>query len=94
MCTKTPNAVLVRGSVVRSKSGHDANSFYVVVKCAEESAWIADGRRRKVEQPKRKNIKHLALTTTVVGEEDLATNKKIRRALWGFNFGPDSPVAG
>jgi len=93
MCEKQTNAVLVTGSVVRSKSGHDADSFYAVVRICGEFAWIADGRRRKLERPKKKSKKHLALTCTVLSEEDLQTNKKIRRALWGFNFGPDSPVA-
>ena len=84
---------LERGTVVKSKAGHDAGSFYVVLKAESDFVWIADGRRRKSEKPKRKNIRHIAKTNRIVPEEDLLTDKKIRRVLWELNFGLDSPVA-
>ena len=34
-------------------AGHDKNRFYVIVKIENESVFIADGKRRKVEDPKR-----------------------------------------
>ncbi|MBC8610809.1 Uncharacterised protein [uncultured Ruminococcus sp.] len=87
------NTSLERGTVVKSKAGHDAGSFYVVLKAESDFVWIADGRRRKSEKPKRKNIRHIAKTNRIVPEEDLLTDKKIRRVLWELNFGSDSPVA-
>ncbi len=100
------NTSLERGTVVKSKAGHDAGSFYVVLKAEHDAGsfyvvlkaesdfvWIADGRRRKSEKPKRKNIRHIAKTNRIVPEEDLLTDKKIRRVLWELNFGSDSPVA-
>lgn len=94
MCEmKCSNDSLTRGCVVKSKSGHDAGSFYAVVSVQGGLATIADGRRRKLEKPKRKNIRHLAKTNTVLHEDELATDHKLRRALWDFNFDPDSSVA-
>ena len=90
---RNTQALLKRGSVVRSAAGHDAGSFYVVLKAEAEFVLIADGRRRKAEKPKRKNIRHISKTNQVVPEEDLLTDKKIRRALWELNFGSGSPVA-
>lgn len=87
------NTSLERGTVVKSKAGHDAGSFYVELKAESDFVWIADGRRRKSEKPKRKNIRHIAKTNRIVPEEDLLTDKKIRRVLWELNFGSDSPVA-
>lgn len=81
------------GSIVKSKSGHDGGSFYVVVSLDGEFAYIADGRRRKVANPKKKNLKHLAKTNQVVTAEDFETDKKLRRVLWDYNFGPVNPVA-
>jgi ribosomal protein L14E/L6E/L27E len=84
---------LQRGKIVKSMSGHDAGSFYVVLKVEGMFVWIADGRRRTVEKPKKKNQKHLAKTAVIVSEEDLQTDKKIRRVLWDYNFGSVDPVA-
>lgn len=81
------------GSVVKSKSGHDSGSFYVVVALEGEFAYIADGRRRKVAKPKKKNVKHLAKTSRVVDTKDFETDKKLRRVLWDYNFGSLNPVA-
>ncbi len=81
------------GSIVKSKSGHDSGSFYVVVSLEGEFAYIADGRRRKREKPKRKNLKHLARTNAVVSAKDFETDKQLRRVLWDYNFGPINPVA-
>ena len=84
---------LKRGIIVKSKSGHDQGSFYVVLKAEDGFVWIADGRRRKCEKPKRKNPKHLAPTAFMASEEDLQSDKKIRRVLWNLNFGSADPVA-
>ena len=42
------------GQVVLSKAGKDSGSFYAVVLEEKDFAYIADGRLRKVEKPKRK----------------------------------------
>lgn len=50
--------MLEYGEVVFSAAGHDKGSFYAVVGAGEDgSPLIADGKRRKLVSPKRKNPK-------------------------------------
>ncbi len=73
------------GQVVLSKAGKDRGSFYAIVLEDDEFAFIADGRLRKVEKPKRKRKKHLAPTKTVLEGKCLETNKELIKALSKFN---------
>ena len=51
---------LVPGQIVKSKSGHDkGNVFFVVEVLDDDYVLIADGDRRKSENPKKKKVKHL-----------------------------------
>lgn len=75
---------LACGAIVRSICGKDKDKFLVVLGIDEEgNAMVSDGDKRPVENPKRKNPKHLRLTGTVIGQDDL-TNKKIRSLLRDF----------
>lgn len=74
-----------RGTVVKARAGRDKDNFFVVLNFDGQYATICDGKRRKLEKPKRKKEKHLSLTCTKVLEEDLSTNRKIRKALSSFN---------
>jgi ribosomal protein L14E/L6E/L27E len=73
-----------RGQVVRSLAGHDKGSFLAVLEIAPPCVVVADGKRRPLERPKRKNLFHLAPTGTVLPEEALKTNRAIRGALAPF----------
>ncbi|NPV74430.1 MAG: RNA-binding protein [Pelotomaculum sp.] len=56
------------GHLVCSVQGRDSGRFYLVVGIEGESrVLVADGEGRKVENPKRKNIKHLKIYGTVAG---------------------------
>jgi ribosomal protein L14E/L6E/L27E len=49
------------GQIVMSKAGRDKGRLFVIMEIAsEEYVLLADGDLRKVENPKKKNIKHLA----------------------------------
>lgn len=78
---------LQRGSVVRSISGRDKNTFHTVVELGQDEVFVADGKTRKLAKPKRKNIKHVASTNTVLDLSEITTDKKLRAALWPFNYG-------
>lgn len=78
------------GSVVRSISGRD-KGFFTVVKIDRRFAYLADGRSRLLEKPKRKNPKHLRVTNTVFDPMRMKTNKKLKQALWPFNYGGLAP---
>lgn len=70
-----------RGQIMRSLAGHDKGDFQTVLKTEGVFAYVADGKRRKLESPKKKKLMHLAPTGTVLGEECLSTNRQIRTAL-------------
>ncbi len=57
---------ITRGSVVYSLLGHDSGRFYAVIRLEGEYAWIADGKVRKVDAPKKKKLKHLYSTGEVI----------------------------
>lgn len=71
------------GSIVKAKAGRDKGGFFIVLDTDAEYAYIADGRRRKVEHPKRKKLIHLAPTNTVI-EGSFETNPQIKRILKEF----------
>ncbi|MDE5910934.1 MAG: KOW domain-containing RNA-binding protein [Clostridia bacterium] len=50
------------GDIVQSKSGHDAKRYFVVIATLNENyILIADGKSRRLESPKQKNVKHVKL---------------------------------
>lgn len=77
---------VVRGSIVRAKAGRDKDGFFVVLKVESGYAYIADGRTRKIEKPKKKKLIHLSPANTVI-EGSLETNPQIKRALSQFENG-------
>ena len=54
--------MLKRGSVVVSSAGKDKGSYLAVLLTDASGLWIADGRRRPLERPKRKNPRHVTET--------------------------------
>jgi ribosomal protein L14E/L6E/L27E len=64
-----PDAVV--GMIVTSRAGRDAGDRYVVVGVAEgDTVLVADGRKRAVDRPKRKNVKHLIVHGPAHGVAD------------------------
>ncbi len=77
-CPQDERSIL--GTVVIATAGRDAGRMFVIVGTQGKDALIADGKTRKLEKPKRKNIKHLKATNTVLQTEDL-TDKGLRKKL-------------
>lgn len=76
------------GSVVKATAGRDKGKIFVVIDfCDEKFTVIADGRSRRIENPKKKSVKHL----TVINEIDThaaaaladgkLTNLKLRKII-------------
>jgi ribosomal protein L14E/L6E/L27E len=79
----------VRGRVVLSAAGRDRGGFLVVLNAQAHSAVVCDGKRRSLEHPKKKNLRHLSVTGTLLPESSMQTNREVRRALAEFrNKGP------
>ena len=75
---------LMKGSVVRAEAGRDGGGFFGVVGTDEKYCFIADGRSRKLSSPKRKNIKHIRITDSMIDLNDI-TDKKLRNTLKQFS---------
>ena len=75
-----------KGSIVRATAGRDKGGYFVVLGVEGTYAMIADGKRRQVQHPKRKKLKHLAPTHTVY-DGSTETNPQIRKAIREFNGG-------
>ena len=75
-----------KGSIVRATAGRDKGGYFVVLGVEGTYAMIADGKRRQVQHPKRKKLKHLAPTHTVY-EGSIETNPQIKKILRDFNGG-------
>jgi ribosomal protein L14E/L6E/L27E len=73
-------------TLCKSSAGHDKGSWYVIVRQESGFVWIADGRRRKLQFPKKKNIQHIERTRKTTVLENY-TDKSLREALWQYNFG-------
>ncbi len=71
------------GSVVRAKAGRDKDGFFAVTAVEKDFCYIADGKSRKLLSPKRKNIKHISLTSSMIDINDI-TDKKLRTLLKSF----------
>ncbi len=69
------------GSVVVSKAGKDKDTMLAVVKIAEDGIYVCNGKDRPLENPKRKNPKHLAVTHYALTVEETATNRSLNKAL-------------
>lgn len=71
------------GQVVKSKAGRDKGRIFLVYKVIDnQNVLIVDGDLRKLDNPKKKKIKHLIIYNTILPEleEKLASKIKINNA--------------
>ena len=57
------------GMLVKSKAGHDKDSIYIVIKEDERFVYLADGKLKSVEHPKKKSIKHVQPIKKIKSDE-------------------------
>lgn len=80
------------GDIVFSKAGRDKEQPFVVLKVIDtQYVFLADGRTRRVDKPKKKKLKHLLKSGHVAQavkeklEADMkVTNPDLKRALAEF----------
>ncbi|MBO5556085.1 MAG: KOW domain-containing RNA-binding protein [Oscillospiraceae bacterium] len=82
---------LTKGNVVRSVAGHDKGDLFLILREEGDFVWLADGKRRKIETPKKKRRKHVVSagvwTHPVIGrltDGEPVLDSEIRRALAAF----------
>lgn len=71
---------VVPGTVVISSAGHDSGRYAVVTGVDGRYVYIADGKERKLDSPKKKNIRHVRATKELIELSGL-TDKKLRVTL-------------
>ncbi len=49
------------GMLARSKAGHDAGKIYVIIDVDDTYVYLADGRIRTLDCPKKKKKKHVQI---------------------------------
>lgn len=64
------------GNIVFSKCGHDKGEIFIVVAKDESYYYLADGRRRLVDKPKKKKFKHVQITNFCFDEIAFRLNIK------------------
>lgn len=72
-----------KGNMVVSLAGHDRGIACIVLHEEGDFLWVADGRTRKVESPKKKRRKHVRLITGEDGKPKrfdgtMLTNRFVR----------------
>lgn len=72
---------LVKGQVVFSRKGRDTGKAYVVVGLEGERALLCDGGKRTLSEPKRKNLRHINSSMTVLEPQQIDTDGNLKAAL-------------
>lgn len=73
------------GMLAVSKAGHDKRKIYVITGEDDEYVYLADGRKRTVAAPKKKNKKHIQIIRNIQterpndGYSDLEIKRTIKR---------------
>lgn len=83
------------GQVVKSRAGRDKGRIFLVLNIVDDQhVSLVDGDLRKLDNPKRKKIKHLIVYNTVLQELNYKLDNKmkinnayIRKLLEPFNKG-------
>ena len=69
-----------KGMVVISRAGRDNGKPMAVTDIKDGFVYVCDGKERPLENPKKKNPKHLAKTNRTIELEQI-TNRKLRTVL-------------
>ena len=84
------------GTIVLAEAGRDQDGLFFVVGESEGFLHIADGKRRKLSHPKRKNPQHLRTVLAEDFEDPVmeklkqgtpVSDRELRRALAAFKEG-------
>ncbi len=88
---------IAKSNIVKAIAGRDTGSYFFVLATEGDFLLLADGKRRRLESPKRKRRKHVELVArsqSPVAEKirsnEKITNSELRRAIAAVSSGnPD-----
>jgi ribosomal protein L14E/L6E/L27E len=75
------------GRIVISKTGHDKDCAYVVIKERDRLVTLVDGAKRTFSNPKKKNKLHIMNTNSFVDDIANCEDGEIRKVLLRFRKG-------
>ena len=85
---------IAKSNIVKSIAGRDAGDLFFVLETQGDFLLLADGKRRRVETPKRKRRKHVVLVsqtetplTMKIRSSDKITNSELRKAITAIGGG-------
>ena len=85
---------IAKSNIVKSIAGRDAGDLFFVLDTEGDFLLLADGKRRRVESPKRKRRKHVILVpqsdTPLAGKirsNEKITNSELRKAIAAMSGG-------
>ena len=92
---------IAKSNIVRSVAGRDTGSLFFVLATEGDFLLLADGKQRRLENPKRKRRKHVALvgeSHSLVAEKirssEKITNSELRKALAAYTGGGNQDQEG
>ena len=72
----------MEAKLARSTAGHDCGKIYVVIREEPGSVWLADGRYKTRNSPKKKNRHHIqVIKKECVSDPNALTDVEIKRLL-------------
>ena len=72
---------LRKGQIVKSVKGHDKGDLLMIADFDEKRVLLCDGKQRKLNKPKVKNLRHVELTGFEVDIKEVDTDRKLRKTL-------------
>lgn len=77
-----------QGGLAKSLAGHDKDHYFIILADCGEYVSLVDGKFRKLENPKRKNKKHIQLINPTdetlsckLAAEETVMDEEIRRII-------------
>lgn len=81
------------GQIVISKAGRDHGNIYIIFEFKGEYVYLVDGDSRRIENPKKKKVKHIQPTNIVIESlkeknysEMKISNADIRKQLQEYSY--------
>ena len=86
-----------RAHLVEATAGREKGKIFYVMDAEGEYLFLADGKSRRVEAPKRKKLKHVRFiadtgdrVATKIRQSEKITNSELRKAIAAHRGGADN----
>lgn len=76
---------ICKGMLVYSRAGRDKGKLFIVLKTENDFVYLSDGETRCVANPKKKKIKHIMRTNTVLELDfDNISDSDVKKAVLDY----------